>query len=116
MIVGTFTTRGEKVPSRNIGGIGFVVHVSVALKPSLFNCYSPTSATDDSELDAFYEDLEEVIRKENFHKFVVSGLNTKIGTEEGEYRIGRFGSGLRSENAVLLGSYPPHDFFMAILS
>ncbi|VDM76289.1 unnamed protein product [Strongylus vulgaris] len=32
---------------------------------TIINCYSLTSAADDSKLDAFYEDLEEVIRKEN---------------------------------------------------
>ncbi|KAK6762494.1 hypothetical protein RB195_023281 [Necator americanus] len=57
------------------------------------NCYSPTSAGDDSELDAFYEELEEVIRNEkSFYKFVVGDFNAKLGkaTEE-EYWIGRFG-------------------------
>ncbi|VDM78526.1 unnamed protein product [Strongylus vulgaris] len=48
---------------------------------------SPTSAADDSELDAFYEKLEKVIRKENF---VVGDFNAKIGMpEEGKHRIGR---------------------------
>ncbi|KAK6760638.1 hypothetical protein RB195_021916 [Necator americanus] len=31
---------------------------------SIINCYSPTSAADESELDAFYEELEEVVRNE----------------------------------------------------
>ncbi|KAK6736222.1 hypothetical protein RB195_019102 [Necator americanus] len=71
--------------TRNIGGVGFVVHPSVVhfvdsheimsprlaivrLRPlrqkpiSIINCYSPTSAADGSESDAFYEQLEEVIR------------------------------------------------------
>ncbi|KAE9416912.1 hypothetical protein Angca_000001, partial [Angiostrongylus cantonensis] len=26
---GTFVIRGEKVPSRNVGGVGFVVHPSI---------------------------------------------------------------------------------------
>ncbi|KAK6741383.1 hypothetical protein RB195_009312 [Necator americanus] len=69
------------------GGVGFVVHPSVVhlvdshevlsprlailrLRPlrqksiSIINCYSPTSAADDSELDAFYEELEEVVHNE----------------------------------------------------
>ncbi|KAK6753808.1 hypothetical protein RB195_013036 [Necator americanus] len=80
---GTLVIRGEKVPSRNVGGVGFVVHPSVVhlvdsheilsprlailrLRPlrqksiSIINCYSPTSAADESELDVFYEELEEV--------------------------------------------------------
>ncbi|KAK6734944.1 hypothetical protein RB195_018255 [Necator americanus] len=120
---GTLVIRGEKVPSRNVGGVGFVVHPSVVhfvdsheilsprlailrLRPlrqksiSIINCYSPTSAAGDSELDAFYEELEEVVRNEkSFYKFVVGDFNAKLGkaTEE-EYRIGRFGLGDRNEN------------------
>ncbi|KAK6760861.1 hypothetical protein RB195_022072 [Necator americanus] len=120
---GTLVIRGEKVPSRNVGGVGFVVHPSVVhlvdsheilsprlailrLRPlrqksiSIINCYSPTSAADDSELDAFYEELEEVVHNEkSFYKFVVGDFNAKLGkATEGEYRIGRFGLGDRNEN------------------
>ncbi|KAK6742939.1 hypothetical protein RB195_010297 [Necator americanus] len=130
---GTLVIRGEKVPSRNVGGVGFVGHPSVVhlvdsheilsprlailcLRPlrqksiSIINCYSPTSTADESELDAFYEELEEMIRKEkSFQTFVVGDFNAKLGkaTEE-EYRIGRFGLGDRNENGNrftgLLGS------------
>ncbi|VDM76148.1 unnamed protein product [Strongylus vulgaris] len=65
----------------------------------IINCYSPTSAAGDSELDAFCKDLEEVIHKEkSFYKFVVVTSPRKLGCEEGEHRIGRFGTGLRNEN------------------
>ncbi|KAK6760944.1 hypothetical protein RB195_022134 [Necator americanus] len=120
---GTLVIRGEKVPSRNVGGVGFVVHPSVVhlvdshkilssrlailrLRPlrkkpiSIINCYSPTSAADEPELDAFYKELEEVIRNEkSFYNFVVGDFNAKLGkaTEE-EYRIGRFGLRDRNEN------------------
>ncbi|VDO71330.1 unnamed protein product [Heligmosomoides polygyrus] len=100
---GTFVIRGEKVPSRNIGGIGFVVHPSVAqhvnsheiLSPrlavlriqlarqkniSIINCCSPTSAADEAEMNAIYEQLEVVIRSEkSFYKFVVGDFNARIG-------------------------------------
>ncbi len=120
---GTLVLLGEKVPTRNVGGVGFVVHLSVVhlvdsheilcprlavlrLSPprqkkiSIINCYSPTEAADDSELDKFYEDLEDVIHNErSFYKFVVGDFNARIGTaQEQEYRIGRFGLGHRSEN------------------
>ncbi|KAK6736471.1 hypothetical protein RB195_019261 [Necator americanus] len=120
---GTLVIRGEKVPSRNVDGVGFVVNPSVVhlvdsheilssrlailrLRPlrqksiSIINCYSPTSAADDSELDAFYEELKEVVRNEKpFYKFVVGDFKAKLGkaTEE-EYRIGRFGQGDRNKN------------------
>ncbi|KAK6749530.1 hypothetical protein RB195_001878 [Necator americanus] len=57
-------------------------------------------SADQSELDSFHEELEEVIRSEkSFHKFVVGDFNAKLGkaTEE-EYRVGRFGLGDRNEN------------------
>ncbi|KAK6754737.1 hypothetical protein RB195_013616 [Necator americanus] len=114
----TLVIRGEQVPSRNVGGVGSVVHPSVVhlvdsqkiLSPHLailrlcplrqkpLNITSCYSATDEYELDAFYEDLEEVIRNEKFsYKFVVRDFNAKLGkaTEE-EHRIGRFG--LRDRN------------------
>ncbi|KAK6750136.1 hypothetical protein RB195_002246 [Necator americanus] len=120
---GTLVIRGEKVPSGNVGGVGFVVHPSVVhlvdsheilsprlailrLRPlrqksiSIINCYSPTSAADDCELDAFYEELEDVVRNEKFfYKFVIGDFNAKLGKSiEEEYRIGRFGLGDRNEN------------------
>ncbi|KAK6761292.1 hypothetical protein RB195_022378 [Necator americanus] len=124
---GTLVIRGEKVPSRNLGGVGFVVHPFVVhlvdsheilsprlailrLRPlrqksiSTINCYSPTSAADESELDAFYEELEEVVRNEkSFYKFVVGDFNAKLGkaTEE-ERRIRRLGQGDWNENGNFL--------------
>ncbi|KAK6752308.1 hypothetical protein RB195_003617 [Necator americanus] len=120
---GRVVIRGKKVPSRNVGGVGFVVHPSVVhlvdsneilsprlailcLRPlgrkpiSIMNWYSPASAADDSELDAFYEELEEVVRnEESFYKFVVGDFNAKLGkAREEEYRIGRFGLGDQNEN------------------
>ncbi|KAK6018885.1 hypothetical protein OSTOST_15498 [Ostertagia ostertagi] len=55
---------------------------------------------DDSELDAFYDQLEEVIRTEkSFYKFIVGDFNARIGkVEEKEDRIGQFGIGERNEN------------------
>ncbi|KAK6745849.1 hypothetical protein RB195_012144 [Necator americanus] len=118
--------------TRNVGGVGFVVHPSVVhlvdsheilsprlailrLRPvrqkpiSIINCYSPTSAADEFELDAFYEELEEVIRNEkSFYKFVVGDFNAKLGkaTEE-EYRIAKFGLGDRNENDNRLAGLLP---------
>ncbi|KAK6733203.1 hypothetical protein RB195_017142 [Necator americanus] len=120
---GTLVIRGEKVPSRNVGSVDFVVHPSLVhlvdsheiLSPrlailrlrrlrhkpiSIINRNSPTSAADKSVLDALNEDLEEVIRNEKyFYKFVVADFNAKLGkaTEE-EYRIRRFGLRDRNEN------------------
>ena len=127
---GTIVIRGEKFPSRNVGGVGFVVHPSVAhqfdsyeiLSPrlailrltlsrqrkiSIINCYSPTRAADENELDAFYNELEEVVRNEkSFYKFVVGDFNARMGkAREGEYRIGKFGLGERNENGNRLAGF-----------
>ncbi|KAK6730630.1 hypothetical protein RB195_007227 [Necator americanus] len=99
----TLVIRGEQDQSRNILSPRLAI---LRLRPlrrksiSIINCYSPTSAADDSELDAFYEELEEVVRNEkSFYKFVVGDFNAKLekATEE-EYRIGRFTLGDRNEN------------------
>ncbi|VDO86719.1 unnamed protein product [Heligmosomoides polygyrus] len=120
---GTLVTRGEQVPSRNVGDVGFIVHPSgpphvdsheilsarlAVLRiqlahqknMSIINCYSPTSAADEAEMNAFYEQLEVVVRSEkSFYKFVVGDFNARIGkAREDEYRIGNFGIGDRNEN------------------
>ena len=120
---GTLIIRGGKLPGKNVGGVGFVVHPSIVhlvdshevlsprlailrLRPlrqktiSIINCYSPTSAADEPEVEAFYEELEDVIHNEkSFYKFVVGDFNARIGmAEEAEHKIGRFGLGLRNDN------------------
>ncbi|KAK6727335.1 hypothetical protein RB195_005184 [Necator americanus] len=74
---GTLVIREEKVTSRNVGGVGFVVHPSVVhlvdsheilsprlailrLRPlyqkciSIIDCYSPTSAADESKFNTLW--------------------------------------------------------------
>ncbi|KAK6733923.1 hypothetical protein RB195_017596 [Necator americanus] len=65
---GTLVIRGEKVPSRNVGGVGFVVHPSVVHLVYSHEILSPRLA-------------------------ILLGKTT-----EEEYRIGRFGLGDRNEN------------------
>ena len=83
---GTLIIRSGKFPGRIFVGVGIVVHPSIVhlvdskeastllailrLRPprqktiSIINCYSPTSAADEHEVDAFYEELEDVIHNE----------------------------------------------------
>ncbi|KAK6735494.1 hypothetical protein RB195_018608 [Necator americanus] len=98
----TLVIRGEKVPSRNVDPVTSSGHSSPSPSAPKNHQYhhSPTSAADESELDAFYGELEKVVLNEkSFYKFVVGDFNAKLGkaTEE-EYRIGRFGLGDRNEN------------------
>ncbi|VDO19880.1 unnamed protein product [Heligmosomoides polygyrus] len=47
---------------------------------SIINCYTPTSAADEAEMNTFYEQLEVVIRSEkSFYNFVVGDFNARIG-------------------------------------
>ena len=64
-------------PSRRLSGILSPRIAVLRLGPphqktiSIINCYSPHGAADESELDAFYGQLEEVIRNEkSFYKLV----------------------------------------------
>ncbi|KAK6742212.1 hypothetical protein RB195_009836 [Necator americanus] len=138
---GTLIIRVENVPSRNVGGVAFVVHPSVAhlvgsheiLSPrlvilrlgslrqrpiSIINCYSPTSAADESEMDEFHEELEEMIRNEKSYLVsLVQDFNAKLEkTIEEEYRIGRFGLGTGMKMAfVAPGCCPPLASFIGTL-
>ncbi|KAJ1348988.1 hypothetical protein KIN20_004406 [Parelaphostrongylus tenuis] len=64
------------------------------------NCYSTTDGGDERELDAFYHQLEEVIRNDKaYHKFVVGDFNTRLGmANENVYRNEKFGLGERNES------------------
>ncbi|KAK6760343.1 hypothetical protein RB195_021714 [Necator americanus] len=75
---GRLVIRGEKVPSQNVGGVGFAVH------PSFVHLVGAGGSDPQREV---------------FYKFVVRDFNAKLGkaTEE-EYRNGRFGLGDRNEN------------------
>ncbi|KAK6763962.1 hypothetical protein RB195_024337 [Necator americanus] len=108
---GTLVIRGEKSPRLAILRLR-----PLRKKPiSIINCYSPTSVADESELDAFYEELEEMIRNEKpFYKFVVGDFNANLGkaTKE-EYRIGRLGVGDRNENVPSFCSGSDHRLLRA---
>ncbi|KAK6735022.1 hypothetical protein RB195_018305 [Necator americanus] len=78
---------------------------------STIYCYSPTSEADESELDTFYEGLEEeVCSDKSLYRFVVGDFNAKLekATEE-KYRIGIFGLGDRNENGNLSREFYFHE-------
>ncbi|KAJ1371918.1 hypothetical protein KIN20_033959 [Parelaphostrongylus tenuis] len=104
----------RKEPSRNVGGVGFVVHphpsithlgdlyeiVSFRLailphhlkrnpKITVIDCYSQTGAADGHELDAFHHQLEEDIRNDKaYYKVVVGYFNARLGmANESVYRL-----------------------------
>ncbi|KAK6054982.1 endonuclease/exonuclease/phosphatase family protein [Cooperia oncophora] len=95
---------GAKLSGRNVGGVGFLVHhrlehmvdsvevigprlailrlrIDKRTFVSIINCYAPTSATDE-EKDAFYKELEEMIKRErSYYKYVVGDFNAVIHEE-----------------------------------
>uniref|UniRef100_W6NUL0 Endonuclease-reverse transcriptase n=1 Tax=Haemonchus contortus TaxID=6289 RepID=W6NUL0_HAECO len=64
------------------------------------NCYYPHPAADEEELDALYDQLEEIIHNEkSFYKVVVEDFNARLGkAQEEEFRIEKFGMRERNEN------------------
>ncbi|KAK6048082.1 endonuclease/exonuclease/phosphatase family protein, partial [Cooperia oncophora] len=90
---------GAKLSGRNVGGVGFLVHhrlehmvdsvevigprlailrlrIDKRTFVSIINCYAPTSAATDEEKDAFYKELEEMIKRErSYYKYVVGDFN-----------------------------------------
>ncbi|XGW28727.1 hypothetical protein V3C99_008484, partial [Haemonchus contortus] len=120
---GTLIVHGRKLLSWNVVGVDFVVHPSVVhlidfrevlsphfvilrlrhkrLKPIfMVSCYSPHCTADEVELDASYDQLEEIVRNErSFHKVVVKDLNARLGeAQEEEFRTGKTGMGYSNEN------------------
>ncbi|KAK6039067.1 hypothetical protein COOONC_23429, partial [Cooperia oncophora] len=50
---------------------------------SIINCYAPTSTATDEEKDAFYKELEEMIKRErSYYKYVVGDFNAVIHEED----------------------------------
>ncbi|KJH46220.1 hypothetical protein DICVIV_07699 [Dictyocaulus viviparus] len=115
--------------TQNVSGVGYVVHPSVVhlvdsyeipspclakfrLQPrlrkkiSIINWYSPTGVANESELDAFHNELGKVMQNEkSSYKLVVGDLNTRMGTmDEKHYRIGKFGLGDRNEGGECLAA------------
>ncbi|KAK6060646.1 hypothetical protein COOONC_01695 [Cooperia oncophora] len=104
---------GAKLSGRNVGGVGFLVHhrlehmvdsVDKRTFFSIINCYAPTSAATDEEKDAFYKELEEMIKRErSYYKYVVGDFNAVIHEEmPATARIGPHGTGETNENGERL--------------
>uniref|UniRef100_A0A0N4W3T1 Endo/exonuclease/phosphatase domain-containing protein n=1 Tax=Haemonchus placei TaxID=6290 RepID=A0A0N4W3T1_HAEPC len=111
----------------NVGGVGFLINSIIAhlvnshivVSPrlavlrlrtddrvaiSVINAYAPTSAAPEEEREDFYRLLEKTIQEEkSYYKYVVGDLNAVVGTNcNGDWRLGSYGSGDRTENGELL--------------
>ncbi|KAK6755619.1 hypothetical protein RB195_014161 [Necator americanus] len=113
---GTLIIRGEKVPSRNVDGVGFVVHPTGVHLVDSHEILSPrfairrlcplfqkpsisSTATHQHQqlMNLNWTRFMRSWRKKSFHKIIVGDSNAKLGnTTEEEYKIGRFGLGDRN--------------------
>ncbi|VDM77465.1 unnamed protein product [Strongylus vulgaris] len=101
-----FTTTNSSLPSGDLPQRSAITSPGYPLTPSSASknhCYHQlpfsNTAADDSKVDAFYEDLEEVIHKENsFYKFAWVTLMRKSECQKKRSTGSGFGSGLRNEN------------------
>uniref|UniRef100_A0A7I4YM96 Reverse transcriptase domain-containing protein n=1 Tax=Haemonchus contortus TaxID=6289 RepID=A0A7I4YM96_HAECO len=66
--------------------------------------YTPTSVAAEEEREEFYRLLEKTIQEEkSYYKYVVGDFNAVVGTNcSGDWRLGPYGSGDRTENGELL--------------
>ena len=61
--------------------------------------YTPTSNTEEAEVERFYEDLQDLLeltpKKDVF--FIIGDWNTKVGSQEIPRVTGKFGLGIQNE-------------------
>ncbi|KAK6735055.1 hypothetical protein RB195_018324 [Necator americanus] len=76
MSYGTLVIRREKVPSRNVGDVGFVVHTSIVHLVDSHVFLSPRS--DEPEAESFYSELKEMMCNEKSCKIAVGDFNANL--------------------------------------
>ena len=78
--------------------------ISVRLQGKPFNIrviqvYAPTSNTEETEVEWFYEDLQDLLelRPKQDVLFIIGDWNAKVGSQETPGVTGKFGLGMRNE-------------------
>ena len=70
-----------------------------AFNITVIQVYAPTSNTEETEVERFYEDLEDLL--EVTHKkdvlFIIRDWNAKVGSQETPGVTGKFGLGVSNE-------------------
>lgn len=131
-------------PDKSEGGVGFILHrqlveriieiksvsariiyLSLKLnsryKMKIIQAYAPTSASEEDEIETFYDELGEALRTRPAHYTLLTGdFNAKLGRkqEESENPLGKYGYGERNERGDRLlnflqenGLYSMSSFF-----
>ena len=83
--------------------------ISVHLQGKPFNItviqvYAPTSNTEKTEVERFYEDLQDLLEltPKKDVLFIIGDWNAKVGSPETPGLIGKFGLGVRNEAGQML--------------
>ncbi len=78
--------------------VGIIIRLNKRYKLKVLQDYAPTSTHSYEEVDLFYEDVEEAMKKHNTHFSIVMGdFNAKIEMKNyGESAVGHFGTGTRN--------------------
>lgn len=86
-----------KAISDRVGCLTLKINEKTNIK--LIQVYAPTSASNEEDLETFYEDLAEALEDENTKNTIIMGdFNAKLGHRtEGENRLGNYGYGTRNE-------------------
>ena len=78
--------------------------ISVCLQGKLFNItviqvYAPTSNTEETEVEQFYEDLQDLVEltPQKDVLFIIGDWNAKVGSQETPGVTGKLGLGMRNE-------------------
>ena len=78
--------------------------ISFCLQGKPFNItviqvYAPTSNTEETEVEWFYEDLQDLseLTPKNDDLFIIGDWNAKVGSQETPGVTGKFGLGMRNE-------------------
>ena len=79
-----------------------MIYVHFQGKPfniTVIQAYAPTSNTEESEVERFYEDLQDLLEltPKKDVLFIIGDWNVKVGSQETPGVIGKFGLGLWNE-------------------
>ena len=86
-------------------------------KISVIHVYAPTSASSEDEIEAFYNDIEEILTKTDKKDIIImtGDWNAKIGSENADWEsvMGKYGYGDRNERGErLLEFATTHDLYI----
>ncbi|PIO73932.1 hypothetical protein TELCIR_04076, partial [Teladorsagia circumcincta] len=110
---GTSVFLGARKYSSTSGGVGFIVSPEFSKHITVIRVYAPIADSDEEEHDDFFEQLEELIRRERSYVVVMGDFDARIGSRRaGEVYIGPHSAEERNEAGQRLANFCElHHFF-----